>query len=326
MTRADLRSRTGMVLQDTWLFSGTIRENIAYGRPGASDEDIVAAATAAYVDRFVHALPDGYDTVLDDEASNLSVGERQLVTIARAFLSDPRILILDEATSSVDTRTELLIQRAMSRLREDRTSFVIAHRLSTIRDADLILVMEHGDIVEQGTHEELIAREGAYWRLYVSQFEQAANDALAANARARLPLLQAAVASCNGPLLAGLLPTIEAAVAPTRLHIEQLYLGCARALVGEYMQLGHVDHAIVALQNILRIVPSDEESHRQLIEIYATLGRYHEAEQQLLLCRTVLARDLGLKPSAATIDSIRLARERRLAGQQPVQACDGPLL
>ena len=126
MTRADLLSRTGMVLQDTWLFSGTIREDIAYGRPGASDEDIVAAATAAYVDRFVHALPDGYDTVLDDEASNLSVGERQLVTIARAFLSDPRILILDEATSSVDTRTELLIQRAMSRLREDRTSFVIA--------------------------------------------------------------------------------------------------------------------------------------------------------------------------------------------------------
>lgn len=171
MTRDDLRSRTGMVLQDTWLFSGTIRENIAYGRPDASDEDIVAAATAAYVDRFVHALPDGYDTVLDDEATNLSVGERQLVTIARAFLADPRILILDEATSSVDTRTELLIQRAMSRLREDRTAFVIAHRLSTIRDADLILVMEDGSIVEQGTHDELLAAHGAYWRLYNAQFE-----------------------------------------------------------------------------------------------------------------------------------------------------------
>ena len=176
MTRADLRSRTGMVLQDTWLFSGTIRENIAYGRPGASDEDIVAAATAAYVDRFVHALPDGYDTVLDDEAPNLSVGERQLVTIARAFLSDPRILILDEATSSVDTRTELLIQRAMSRLREDRTSFVIAHRLSTIRDADLILVMEAGSIVEQGSHDELLAARGAYWRLYNAQFDAPATD------------------------------------------------------------------------------------------------------------------------------------------------------
>jgi len=176
LTRDDLRARTGMVLQDTWLFSGTIRENIAYGRPDASEEEIVAAATAAYVDRFVHALPDGYDTVLDDEATNLSVGERQLVTIARAFLADPRILILDEATSSVDTRTELLIQRAMSRLREDRTSFVIAHRLSTIRDADLILVMEHGDIVEQGTHDELLAARGAYWRLYNAQFDAPATD------------------------------------------------------------------------------------------------------------------------------------------------------
>ncbi|GAA5039561.1 ABC transporter ATP-binding protein [Microbacterium fluvii] len=171
MTRADLRSRTGMVLQDTWLFSGTIRENIAYGRPDASEEEIVEAATAAYVDRFVHALPDGYDTMLDDEATNLSVGERQLVTIARAFLADPRLLILDEATSSVDTRTELLIQRAMSRLRQDRTSFVIAHRLSTIRDADLILVMEHGSIVEQGDHDSLLAARGAYWRLYNAQFE-----------------------------------------------------------------------------------------------------------------------------------------------------------
>ena len=172
MTRRDLRSRTGMVLQDTWLFSGTIRENIAYGRPDATEEEILEAATAAYVDRFVHALPDGYDTVLDDEATNLSVGERQLVTIARAVLADPRILILDEATSSVDTRTELLIQRAMSRLRQDRTSFVIAHRLSTIRDADLILVMESGAIVEQGTHTELLAARGAYWRLYNAQFDQ----------------------------------------------------------------------------------------------------------------------------------------------------------
>ncbi|MEZ3159897.1 ABC transporter ATP-binding protein [Microbacterium sp. BWT-B31] len=176
MTRDDLRSRTGMVLQDTWLFAGTIRENIAYGRPDASEEEIVEAATAAYVDRFVHALPDGYDTMLDDEATNLSVGERQLVTIARAFLADPRILILDEATSSVDTRTELLIQRAMSRLREDRTAFVIAHRLSTIRDADLILVMESGAIVEQGSHDELLARRGAYWRLYNAQFEGAIDD------------------------------------------------------------------------------------------------------------------------------------------------------
>ncbi len=171
MSRADLRSRTGMVLQDTWLFSGTIRENIAYGRPSATEEELVAAARAAYVDRFVHALPEGYDTVLDDEASNLSVGERQLVTIARAFLADPRILILDEATSSVDTRTELLIQRAMARLRRDRTSFVIAHRLSTIRDADLILVMEAGAIVEQGTHDDLLRARGAYWALYNAQFE-----------------------------------------------------------------------------------------------------------------------------------------------------------
>ncbi|MEV8266566.1 ABC transporter ATP-binding protein [Microbacterium sp. NPDC076911] len=171
MTRDDLRARTGMVLQDTWLFSGTIRENIAYGRPGASEADIVEAATAAYVDRFVHALPDGYETVLDDDATNLSVGERQLITIARAFLADPRILILDEATSSVDTRTELLIQRAMSRLRADRTAFVIAHRLSTIRDADLILVMEEGAIVEQGNHDQLLRAHGAYWSLYNAQFE-----------------------------------------------------------------------------------------------------------------------------------------------------------
>jgi ATP-binding cassette, subfamily B, multidrug efflux pump len=170
MTRDDLRGRTGMVLQDTWLFKGSIRENIAYGRPGATEEEILEAARDAYVDRFVHALPDGYDTVLDDEGGNVSAGEKQLITIARAFLADPALLILDEATSSVDTRTELLVQRAMRDLRRSRTSFVIAHRLSTIRDADLILVMEAGSIVEKGTHDELVARGGAYAKLYEAQF------------------------------------------------------------------------------------------------------------------------------------------------------------
>ena len=171
MTREDLRSRIGMVLQDTWLFKGTIRDNIAYGNPDATEEQIVEAAKATYVDRFVRTFPAGYDTVLDDEASNVSAGEKQLLTIARAFLSQPTVLILDEATSSVDTRTEVLVQRAMAALRKDRTSFVIAHRLSTIRDADLILVMEHGDIVEQGTHNELIKLSGPYAKLYQSQFE-----------------------------------------------------------------------------------------------------------------------------------------------------------
>ena len=181
MTREDLRSRTGMVLQDTWLFAGTIRDNILYGRPEATEEEMLAASKAAYVDRFVRSLPEGYDTVLDDEAMNLSVGERQLITIARAFLANPRLLILDEATSSVDTRTELLIQRAMSKLRQDRTAFVIAHRLSTIRDANLILMMKDGEIVEQGNHRELMDLEGAYWELYNSQFNAPVKEELQAD-------------------------------------------------------------------------------------------------------------------------------------------------
>ena len=176
MTRDDLRSRMGMVLQDTWLFGGTIRDNILYGRPDATEEEMLDAARATYVDRFVHSLPDGYDTVLEDEGANVSAGEKQLLTIARAFLARPSVLILDEATSSVDTRTEVLVQQAMKALRADRTSFVIAHRLSTIRDADLILVMEAGAIVEQGTHDELLAAEGAYFQLYTSQFAAAIED------------------------------------------------------------------------------------------------------------------------------------------------------
>ncbi|WP_174529477.1 ABC transporter ATP-binding protein [Micromonospora maritima] len=170
MRRDDLRGRIGMVLQDTWLFGGTIRDNIAYGRPDATEEEILAAARATFVDRFVRSLPDGYDTVIDEEGSNVSAGEKQLITIARAFLAEPSLLILDEATSSVDTRTEVLLQRAMAALRSDRTSFVIAHRLSTIRDADLILMMEQGRIVEQGTHDQLVAAGGAYARLYQAQF------------------------------------------------------------------------------------------------------------------------------------------------------------
>lgn len=173
MTRDDLRGRMGMVLQDTWLFGGSIRDNIAYGRPDATEEQILEAAKATYVDRFVHSLPDGYDTVLDDEGGNVSAGEKQLLTIARAFLARPSVLILDEATSSVDTRTEVLVQHAMKALRADRTSFVIAHRLSTIRDADLILVMEAGHIVEQGSHQELLAANGPYRALYDSQFAAA---------------------------------------------------------------------------------------------------------------------------------------------------------
>jgi ATP-binding cassette, subfamily B, multidrug efflux pump len=172
-TRNDLRSMFGMVLQDTWLYNGSIMENIRYGRLDASDEDVIKAAKAAHVDSFVHTLPDGYNMILNEESSNVSQGQKQLITIAREILADPKILIFDEATSSVDTRTEVQIQKAMDNLMKNRTSFIIAHRLSTIRDADLILVMENGDIVEQGTHEELIEKGGSYANLYNSQFEVA---------------------------------------------------------------------------------------------------------------------------------------------------------
>ena len=171
--RAELRSLFGMVLQDTWLFNGTIADNIRYGKLGSSDEEVKASAVAAQVDHFVRTLPDGYGQVLNEEANNISQGQKQLLTIARAILADPKILILDEATSSVDTRTEILIQKAMDTLMENRTSFVIAHRLSTIKNADLILVMNDGDIVEQGNHKELLARKGFYENLYTSQFERA---------------------------------------------------------------------------------------------------------------------------------------------------------
>jgi ATP-binding cassette subfamily B protein len=178
LTRDNLRHTFGMVLQDTWLFGGTIRENIAYGREDATEDEIIAAAKAAHVDHFVRTMPQGYDTVIDDDASNLSQGEKQLLTIARAFLADPQILILDEATSSVDTRTEVLVQQAMARLMKGRTAFVIAHRLSTIRHADEILVMNHGKIVEQGSHDELMASRGFYFDLYNSQFEEAIAEAV----------------------------------------------------------------------------------------------------------------------------------------------------
>lgn len=176
MRRDELRSNIGMVLQDTWLFEGTIAENIAYGRPDATFDEVLVAAKACYVDRFVHSLADGYNTIVDDEGGIVSAGEKQLITIARAFLASPTILILDEATSSVDTRTEVLIQKAMAALRANRTSFVIAHRLSTIRDADHILVMEAGHIVEQGNHEQLLAAGGAYYNLYNAQFSGPATD------------------------------------------------------------------------------------------------------------------------------------------------------
>ncbi len=171
MTRRGLRQNFGMVLQDTWLFSGTVAANIAYSKPDATRKEIVAAARAAKVDYFIRTMPRGYDTLLDNEAANLSAGQRQLLTIARVFLCDPPVIILDEATSSVDTRTEVEIGKAMKKLMKGRTSFVIAHRLSTIRDADTILFMEHGNIIEQGNHKELLAKKGAYAALYYSQFE-----------------------------------------------------------------------------------------------------------------------------------------------------------
>ena len=173
LPRGDLRRIFGMVLQDTWLFSGTIRDNIAYGREGATEDQIVRAAKAAQADHFIRTLPENYATAINEEATNLSQGQKQLLTIARAFLADPAILILDEATSSVDTRTEVLIQKAMAQLMHDRTTFVIAHRLSTIRNADLILMMEHGRIVEKGTHDALLAANGKYADLYRSQFTAA---------------------------------------------------------------------------------------------------------------------------------------------------------
>ncbi len=174
--REDLRCLFGMVLQDTWLYNDTIMENIRYGRPGASDEEVIQAAKVAHVDHFVRTLSDGYDTILNEEGTNISQGQKQLLTIARAFVTDPSMLILDEATSSVDTRTEVLIQKAMDTLMKDRTSFIIAHRLSTIRNADRILVMNEGDIVEQGNHEELLVKKGFYAELYNSQFDVAPSN------------------------------------------------------------------------------------------------------------------------------------------------------
>ena len=190
LPREAVRRAFGMVLQDSWLFAGSVRDNIAYGKEGATLDEIVAAATAAHVDPFVRTLPAGYDTLLEEEASNISAGQRQLITIARAFLADPSILILDEATSNVDTRTEVLIQQAMARLRQGRTSFVIAHRLSTIRNADEIVVMDRGRIVEQGDHAELLRKQGFYYDLYQSQFAE--TGGVDAAGRAKLPVLQPA--------------------------------------------------------------------------------------------------------------------------------------
>ena len=172
LSRSDLRSRFGMVFQDTWLFGGTIYDNIAFGRPGADRDEVFAAATAAHADHFIRTLPDGYDTILNEEISNISQGQKQLLTIARAILANPDILILDEATSNVDTRTEVQIQQAMKKLMKNRTSFVIAHRLSTIQDAEKILVMDKGKIIEQGTHAELMAQKGFYFELFLSQFSE----------------------------------------------------------------------------------------------------------------------------------------------------------
>ena len=221
LDRGAVRSRVGMVLQDAVLFGGTIRENIRYGRLDATDEEVVAAATATFVDRFVHTLPDGYDTVIEDEGANVSAGERQLITIARAFLADPALLILDEATSSVDTRTEVLVQEAMAALRTDRTSFVIAHRLSTIRDADVILVMERGDIVEQGSHDQLLDAEGAYHRLYWSQFaagvDPDADDAVVeGTTTGAVPAITGEVAPVTGEVatVTGEVATVTGAIPP----------------------------------------------------------------------------------------------------------------
>ncbi len=195
LSRAELRGHVGMVLQDAWLFGGSIRENIRYGRLEATDEDVIEAAKATMVDRFVRQLPEGYDTVIEENASSLSAGERQLLTIARAFIANPSLLILDEATSSVDTRTEVLVQHAMQALRADRTSFVIAHRLSTIRDADTILMMERGHIVEQGSHEELLARRGAYFDLYQSQFQGEEEEEVVAIGTGTVPTVDSAEAT-----------------------------------------------------------------------------------------------------------------------------------
>ena len=174
--RGELRKIFGMVLQDTWLFGGTVKENIKYGKEDATEDEIIKAAKAAHVHHFIKTLPNGYNSLLNEESTNVSAGQKQLLTIARVILTDPKILILDEATSSIDTRTEIEIQKAMDNLMKERTSFIIAHRLSTIKNADLILVMNHGDIVEQGNHQELLEKDGFYAELYNSQFEDCNDD------------------------------------------------------------------------------------------------------------------------------------------------------